>query len=141
MSNCNRHKQQQPTADKSPPESQGPIRRPQSTRQAITLVGKGWIGNRADFFPHSSFSALNLPSLPSFSRLVFSLPSGSSLRVLFSFFSFSVSFINAMSAQDQDPNGSSSHMMKTTKRGRPFLKVHRSSFLSFTACLFLALDF
>ncbi|KAF9451998.1 hypothetical protein P691DRAFT_805815 [Macrolepiota fuliginosa MF-IS2] len=27
-----------------------------------------------------------------------------------------------MSLQDQDPNGSSSHMMKTTKRGRPFLK-------------------
>lgn len=27
-----------------------------------------------------------------------------------------------MSSQDQDPNGSSSHMMKTTKRGRPFLK-------------------
>ncbi|KAF5363852.1 hypothetical protein D9756_000592 [Leucocoprinus leucothites] len=27
-----------------------------------------------------------------------------------------------MSSQDQEPNGSSSHMMKTTKRGRPFLK-------------------
>ncbi|KXN86307.1 Developmental regulator flbA [Leucoagaricus sp. SymC.cos] len=27
-----------------------------------------------------------------------------------------------MSAPEQEPNGSSSHMMKTTKRGRPFLK-------------------
>lgn len=38
-----------------------------------------------------------------------------------------------MSAQDHDSNGSSSHMMKTTKRGRPFLKVRHLSSLFSTA--------
>lgn len=91
-------------------------------RQRVALVGKGWIGNRAGFFPHSFFSAPR----PFLLRFAFSFPPV--LPPPFS--SFSLPSSTMASFQDPDA-GSSSHMMKTTKRGRPFLKVRTSRPQSF----------
>lgn len=58
-------------------------------------MGKGWIGNRADFFPHSFFSAPNLSSFPFFHpALSFLQPLGFSLRAFFFLFSVPFSVYN-----------------------------------------------
>lgn len=57
------------------------------------------------------------------------LPSSSSLSFYFLFLSRLSSRSSMATLPDADPQSTSSHMMKTTKRGRPFLKVRRLALL------------
>ena len=79
------------------------------------------LGNRAEdlnfprrrlatFTHHSQCCSLQPPHLPLSSFIS-------------SFLSSIFLFATMPSPSDPDPQGTSSHMMKTTKRGRPFLKV------------------
>lgn len=85
------------------------------------------MGNQTDYshrvlFPSWYSSPLPLPSL--LAALYSSSSSGASgpSSSPFSFFSL----LPMPATADNDPQATSSHMMKTTKRGRPFLKVSLS---------------
>jgi len=83
------------------------------------------MGNQSDYSHGVLFPSWCLPpsALPS-CRPFFFFFFGSSRTLVFSFlFLF---FATMPATADNDPHATSSHMMKTTKRGRPFLKVSLS---------------